>query len=69
MVKRPDKQPRSVAVKWKAGDSVRFAHQQANGPDHRVADISKNGEMVELEDMTGLFAAHIFVRSPIAGSR
>lgn len=45
---------------WKIGDRVCFRHQP-NGPVHVVSNI--DGEMVELGDMTGGFAAHIFVEA------
>jgi hypothetical protein len=52
------------------GDRVRFAHQP-DGPDHIVASVTaphsdraSDGPIVELEDSTGQFAAHLFVRAP-----
>ena len=42
------------------GKDVRFAHEQSAGPLHRVVLASADG-MVELRDMGGLFAPHLFV--------
>jgi hypothetical protein len=41
------------------GDLVRFAHERDSGPVHRVVRIAGDG-MVELHDMGGLFAPHLF---------
>jgi hypothetical protein len=42
------------------GKIVRFAHEQNGGPCHRVIARDALG-MVELEDMGGFFAPHLFV--------
>jgi len=42
------------------GMLVRFNHEREGGPVHRVASIDKDG-MVELHDMGGFFAPHLFV--------
>lgn len=41
------------------GKTIRFNHQ-LDGPDHRVRTLLWNG-MVELHDMVGEFAPHLFV--------
>lgn len=48
---------------FREGRLVRFAHQKAGGPVHRVSKRVTNslGEFVELEDMVGQFAVHLFV--------
>jgi hypothetical protein len=49
------------------GDLVRFAHERDGGPVHRIVGIAGDG-MVELHDMGGLFAPHLFeVVTYIAG--
>jgi len=47
---------------WKKGDRVRFAHQLETGPSHTIiSTFLVNGDwMVEINDMPGNFAAHIF---------
>ena len=52
---------------WKVGDTVRFAHQAASGPNRRIlAVIYEPGEpsMVEIEGLSGQFATHLFVAAP-----
>ena len=51
----------------KKGDVVRFAHQARDGgANHVIADVgvstTTHVEFVELEDMAGQFAPHLFVR-------
>lgn len=48
---------------FQEGRLVRFAHQKDGGPVHRVSKRVTNslGEFVELEDMVGQFAVHLFV--------
>jgi len=58
-------------TRWRKGDRVRFAHQHPEGPVHTISAVVREylqgrpfqlGEpMVELEDMAGQFATHIFV--------
>ncbi|MCK9994271.1 MAG: hypothetical protein Dbin4_02791 [Alphaproteobacteria bacterium] len=43
----------------KIGSLVRFCSEKNGGPVHRVADVAPGG-MVELEDMVGHFAPHLF---------
>jgi len=43
----------------KQGALVRFAHEQDGGPVHRVVSVMQDG-MVELHDMGGYFAPHLF---------
>lgn len=43
----------------KIGDLVRFNHEQNGGPVHRIASVMSDG-MVELHDMGGYFAPHLF---------
>jgi hypothetical protein len=43
----------------KLGTLVRFAHQRDGGPVHRVVSVMRDG-MVELHDMGGYFAPHLF---------
>ena len=43
----------------KAGDLVRFNHERDGGPVHRVVSVAPD-RMVELHDMGGYFAAHLF---------
>lgn len=51
----------------KIGTLVRFAHEQNGGPVHRIVLVADDG-MVELHDMSGLFASHLFVAAAdIAG--
>lgn len=44
----------------KIGDLVRFAHEQNGGPVHRVVSVMSD-DMIELHDMSGYFAPHLFV--------
>lgn len=48
---------------WKVGDAVRFAHQkQGEGKFTIKAVLSRvHGAMVELEELPGEFAVHVFV--------
>lgn len=41
------------------GTLVRFNHERNGGPVHRVASVARDG-MIELEDMGGFFAPHLF---------
>lgn len=43
----------------KPGTLVRFNHERDGGPVRRVASVAPDG-MVELEDMGGFFAPHLF---------
>lgn len=43
----------------KQGTLVRFAHEQEGGPVHRIVSVMHDG-MVELHDMGGHFAPHLF---------
>jgi hypothetical protein len=40
-------------------DLVRFAHERNGGPVHRIVSVMRDG-MVELHDMGGYFAPHLF---------
>lgn len=44
----------------KIGDLVRFNHERDGGPVHRVVSVMKDG-MIEIHDMGGYFAPHLFV--------
>ncbi|MGB2633893.1 MAG: hypothetical protein WAM58_08155 [Candidatus Acidiferrum sp.] len=44
----------------KRGIRVRFSHQAQTGPDMTVSDFTQDG-MIELKEMAGQFAPHIFV--------
>lgn len=44
----------------KKGDLVRFYSQREGGPVHRVVSVMQDG-MIELHDMVGYFAPHLFV--------
>lgn len=44
----------------KPGTLVRFAHERDGGPVHRVFGVGVDG-MIELDDMGGFFAPHLFV--------
>jgi hypothetical protein len=48
---------------WKVGDKVRFAHQKRGDGSYTVKSvvIVADEPMVELEEMPGQFAVHIFV--------
>lgn len=48
---------------WKAGDSVRFRHMKKGEAKFTVkAALSRDsGPMVELEELPGEFAVHLFV--------
>ena len=49
---------------WFIGDRVRFAHQHPDGPVHIVSAVwHTHGDppMVELKDMAGHFASHLFI--------
>lgn len=48
---------------WKVGDSVRFAHMKKGEAKFTVkATLSRvTGPMVELEELPGEFAVHVFV--------
>lgn len=48
----------------KIGDLVRFNHEREGGPVYRVASVMRNG-MVELHDLGGYFAPHLFVAAGI----
>lgn len=51
----------------KIGNLVRFAHEQNGGPVHRVVSVMDDG-MVEVHDIGGYFAPHLFVAADdIAG--
>lgn len=41
------------------GTLVRFNHERKGGPVHRIASVARDG-MIELEDMGGFFAPHLF---------
>ena len=43
----------------KLGTLVRFNHQREGGPVHRIVSVMRDG-MVELHDMGGYFAPHLF---------
>ena len=45
--------------KFKQFDLVRFANQRDGGPVHRVVSVMFDG-MIELHDMGGYFAPHLF---------
>ena len=47
-------------VRFERGTLVRFNHEQDGGPVRRIASIAPDG-MIELEDMGGFFAPHLFV--------
>lgn len=51
---------RTNASRIKAGDRVRFNTESETGPDRRVVSVTRDG-MLELHDMTGHFAPHLFV--------
>lgn len=44
----------------KIGDLVRFNHERCGGPVHRVFSVMSDG-MIEIHDMGGYFAPHLFV--------
>ncbi len=44
---------------WQRGDLVRFNHERNGGPVHRVASVQHDG-MIEMEDVGGYFAPHLF---------
>jgi hypothetical protein len=48
---------------WKVGDSVRFAHQKQGEAKFTVkATLARHtGPMIELEELPGEFAVHLFV--------
>ena len=52
----------------KKGDVIRFAHEAHNGDraNHTIANVGVSAttrfDYVELEDMTGQFAPHLFIR-------
>ena len=46
-------------TKLRQFDLVRFAHERNGGPVHRVVSVMHDG-MVELHDMGGYFAPHLF---------
>ena len=48
-------------TRWKKGDRVRFRHQHPDGPVLTIRALVPGEPMVELEDMAGQFATHIFV--------
>lgn len=41
------------------GTLVRFAHERVGGPVHKVVSVMSDG-MVEVHDMVGYFAHHLF---------
>ena len=51
-------------MSWKLGDVVRFAHQAKTGPDRRITALAEkwDGQFVEMDGMSGQYAAHLFVR-------
>jgi len=49
------------------GDRVLFANEHPDATPHTIAAVV-DGDLVELEDMTGHFAAHLFVRVPEASA-
>jgi hypothetical protein len=48
---------------WKLGDRVRFAHQKQGEGKYTVTSVSNPawGPMVEIKELPGEFAAHVFV--------
>lgn len=44
----------------KIGNLVRFANEKSGGPVHRVVSVMHDG-MIEIHDMGGYFAPHLFV--------
>ena len=46
-------------ARFENGTLVRFNHERDGGPVHRVVSIDTDG-MVELHDMDGFFAPHLF---------
>lgn len=50
----------------KIGDLVRFNHEQNGGPVHRIVVVMSDG-MVELHDMGGYFAPHLFAMADDIG--
>ena len=44
----------------RTGTLVRFAHEMNGGPVHRIVSVMRDG-MVEIHDMGGYFAPHLFV--------
>lgn len=49
---------------WKVGDKVRFTHQKEGEAKFTIANTLKGsdgGPMVELSELPGHFAAHLFV--------
>ncbi len=51
--------PKSDTTPLRQFDLVRFAHERNGGPVHRVVSVMHDG-MVELHDMGGYFAPHLF---------
>lgn len=49
------------------GTLVRFNHERKGGPVHRIASVARDG-MIELEDMGGFFAPHLFECAVYAGA-
>lgn len=43
-------------------DLVRFAHEKDGGPVHRIGSVMSDG-MIQLQDMAGYFAPHLFVKA------
>jgi len=52
----------------KKGDLVRFVNEQDGGPVHRIVRAFYDG-MIELHDMAGFFASHLFVLADDIGGR
>lgn len=50
----------SIENSMKPGTLVRFNHERDGGPVHRVFGVGVDG-MIELDDMGGFFAPHLFV--------
>ena len=50
----------------KIGDLVRFNDEQDGGPVHRVTSVMLDG-MIEIHDMSGYFAPHLFVTANDVG--
>lgn len=50
----------------KIGDLVRFNHEKNGGPVRRVVSVMADG-MIEIHDMGGYFAPHLFVEADDIG--
>lgn len=64
LIREATKERKSTVLQpWKIGDVVRFAHQKEGEAKYTIKSLLSraHGAMVELEELPGEFAVHVFV--------